>query len=101
MSQDAIGNAPEFQDMLNDLHKAAGEHSYVHHIQDSGYRVNVKMEKNSRGFNYEITVTNASSVDEAIALATDAKAKMEAALEPKPEPEPEKKEAPAEEVKAK
>lgn len=40
-------------------------------------RLNVKLEKNSKGYNYEVTVTGAASVDEAIFLLKDAKEKLE------------------------
>lgn len=40
-------------------------------------RLNVKLEKNSKGFNYEVTVTSAASVEEAIALLKEAKEKLE------------------------
>jgi len=40
-------------------------------------RLNVKLEKNSKGFNYEVTVTSAASVDEAIAMLKEAKEKLE------------------------
>ena len=53
------------------------QHIY-HHSDNDGARVNVKVEKNSRGFNYEATVTGAKSVEEAVALLKDAEAQLKA-----------------------
>lgn len=38
--------------------------------------INIKVEKNSRGFNYEVTVVGAFSVDQAIAMVRDAEQKL-------------------------
>ena len=43
------------------------QHIY-HHYDDPGPRVGVKVEKNSRGYNWEATVTGAHSVYEAMTL---------------------------------
>jgi hypothetical protein len=53
------------------------QHIY-HHNDSDGARVNVKVERNSRGFNYEATVTGAKTVEEAMALLMDAEAKLRA-----------------------
>lgn len=53
------------------------QHIY-HHSDSDGARINVKVEKNTKGFNYEATVTGAKSVDEAIALLRDAQAQLQA-----------------------
>ncbi|MFZ2992607.1 MAG: hypothetical protein WA061_02720 [Microgenomates group bacterium] len=39
-------------------------------------RINIKVEKNSKGFNYDVTVTEAKSVDEAMELVKDAIKKL-------------------------
>ena len=51
------------------------QHVY-HHNDSDGARINVKVEKNSRGFNYEATITGAKTVDEATALLKDAEEKL-------------------------
>ena len=51
------------------------QHVY-HHNDSDGARINVKVEKNSRGFNYEATVTGAKTVDEALSLLKDAEEKL-------------------------
>lgn len=51
------------------------EHIY-HHYDNDGPRVNVSAEKNTKGYNWSATVTGARSVEEAIALLTDAEAKL-------------------------
>jgi len=54
------------------------QHVY-HHSDSDGARINVKVEKNTKGFNYEATITGAKTVDEAIALLKDAEGKLQAA----------------------
>jgi len=52
---------------------------HVYHHQDAdGPRVNMKVERNSRGYNYEATVTGAKTVDEAVGILNDAIAKLRA-----------------------
>ena len=53
------------------------QHIY-HHSDNEGPRVNVKVEKNSRGFNYEASVQGCKDVDEALALLKDAEQKLRA-----------------------
>jgi hypothetical protein len=43
-----------------------------HHRADDGPRVNVSVEKNSKGYNWSATVTGAANVQEAINLVADA-----------------------------
>lgn len=57
------------------------QHIY-HHSDSDGPRINVKVERNSRGFNYEATVTGAKSVEEAMALLKEAEAQLTAAYGP-------------------
>ena len=53
-----------------------GEQHIFNHYDPQGPKINVKVEKNSRGYNFEVTVTGASSVDEALALVHDADTKL-------------------------
>jgi hypothetical protein len=53
------------------------QHIY-HHSDSDGVRINVKVEKNTKGFNYEATVTGASSVEEAMHILKKAQAELEA-----------------------
>lgn len=74
------GVVEDVQDMRAELLMLRQEktsHVYHHNISD-GPKVNVKVEKNSRGFNYEVTVTGAANVDEALAILKDAEAKLAA-----------------------
>jgi hypothetical protein len=52
------------------------QHIY-HHLDDDGPRINVKVEKNTKGSNYEATITGAKTVEDALSLLTDAKARLE------------------------
>jgi len=45
---------------------------HVYHHNDNSPTVNVKAEKNSRGFNYSATVEGARSVEEAMQMLSDA-----------------------------
>ena len=53
------------------------QHTYVHNVPAEP-TINVKVEKNSRGFNYEVTVVGASSVAQAMSLIQDAELKLKA-----------------------
>lgn len=64
--------------VATDLVELGVQHVY-HHSDSDGARINVKVEKNTKGFNYEATVTGAKSVDEAIGLLKDAENKLQAA----------------------
>lgn len=46
------------------------QHIY-HHSNNDGPRINVKVEKNTKGYNWELTITAAPSVAAAIALLTE------------------------------
>lgn len=52
------------------------QHIY-HHYDNDGARINVKVEKNTKGFNYEATVTGAKTVEEALAILTNAQQALE------------------------
>jgi hypothetical protein len=51
------------------------QHTYLHTFPAEP-TINVKVEKNSRGFNYEITVVGAPSVEWAMNLIHDAELKL-------------------------
>lgn len=53
------------------------QHTYIHNVP-SEPTINIKVEKNSRGFNYEITVIGVRSVDEALNILMYAEAKLKA-----------------------
>ena len=60
---------------MNQIRNA--QHVY-HHSADEGAKINAKVERNSKGYNWEVTVTGASSPDEALALIEEAEAKLKA-----------------------
>lgn len=47
--------------------------------------INMKVEKNSRGYNYEVSVVGVESVDDALKLIKEAEAKLKAEYGEKPE----------------
>lgn len=44
------------------------EDQHVYHHTDNTPRINVKVEKNTKGYNWEATVTGAATCEEALAL---------------------------------
>lgn len=52
------------------------QHIY-HHYDNDGPRVNVKVEKNTKGFNYEVSISGAKSKEEALALLVETQAMLE------------------------
>jgi len=52
------------------------QHIY-HHSDSDGPRVNVKAEKNTKGFNYEATVTGAKTVEEAMLILVEATTELQ------------------------
>jgi len=54
------------------------QHIY-HHSDNDGARITVKVEKNTKGFNYEASVSGAKTVDEALSLLKEAQQKLQAA----------------------
>jgi len=52
-----------------------GNHVY-NHAAEVPVKVNVKIEKNSKGYNWEATVVGALSVDEAMALLKEADSRL-------------------------
>jgi len=62
--------------------------SYViHKHEDNGPKVNLKVEKNTKGYNWEATITNAKSVEEAIAMVREAESKLKLQFGAEPEKE--------------
>lgn len=57
---------------------ANAKHTYVHHDNINGVIVNMKVEKNSKGYNWEVGVSNANSVAQALEVLKDAEEKMKA-----------------------
>jgi hypothetical protein len=55
-----------------------------HHYDSDAVRINVKVEKNSRGYNYEATITGAKSVAEAILTLDSARKELDALYGEKP-----------------
>ena len=51
------------------------QHVY-HHSDSDGARINVKVEKNTKGFNYEATVTGAKTVEEAMHILETAEQQL-------------------------
>lgn len=54
------------------------ERQDIYHHNDDKAKVNVKVEKNSRGYNWEVTVTGSTSIDEALSLINEAEMKLSA-----------------------
>lgn len=46
------------------------EEQHLYHHNDQDLRVSMKIEKNSKGYNWECSVSGAKTVEEAIALLT-------------------------------
>ena len=64
--------------MAGNFHTSDNEQHIYHHSDRDGARVNVKAERNSKGWNYEATVTDAKSPDEAMQLLLQTIASLEA-----------------------
>lgn len=60
------------------------ETHFYHHYDNDGARVTVKVERNTKGYNWEAAVTGAKTVDEAMVLLEDAEAKLRTKFGPKP-----------------
>lgn len=60
------------------------QHVYYH---TEGPKINVKAEKNTKGWNYEATVTGAADVDQAMSILNEAVHALHARFDP-PDPEP-------------
>ena len=54
--------------------------NHVHHYnrEPREVGVSIKLAKNTKGYNWEVSVTGAGSVDEAMALAREADARLKA-----------------------
>lgn len=57
------------------------QHVY-HHYDNDGARVNVSVEKNTKGFNYSATVTGAKTIEEAIELLNKAVQELQSKYAP-------------------
>jgi hypothetical protein len=75
----------------------AAQH-HIHTWADQGPKVDIKAERNSRGYNWEIKVSGAKTTDEAIAMLAEADAKLKAQFAP---PEEKPAEPPTEKLKEK
>ena len=53
------------------------QHIY-HHSDNDGVRISMKVEKNTKGFNYEASVTGAKTVEEGMTALKAAQASLEA-----------------------
>jgi hypothetical protein len=53
------------------------EQHIFHHSDSDGIRINVKVEKNTKGFNYEATVTGAKTVEDAMQALKSAQGALE------------------------
>lgn len=53
------------------------QHVYYHH-EEQGPRVTLKIEKNSRGVNWEVSIVQARTVDEGMELLREAETKLRA-----------------------
>jgi hypothetical protein len=60
------------------MNKRIGIQHVYHHNDNDGPKVNVKAEKNSKGYNWEATVTGARSVDEALDMLQEAETGLKA-----------------------
>lgn len=65
----AIAQELEYEPIADETPRRVDVH---HHRDDDGPRINVSVEKNSKGYNWSATVTGARSVQEAINLIAEA-----------------------------
>lgn len=59
------------------------QHVYNHY--DGELKVNIKLERNSKGYNWEVTVTQAKSPDEALQIIAQTEEKLKSKYGPQPE----------------
>lgn len=55
---------------------APAEAHIYHHRDDDGPRINVAVEKNSKGYNWTVTVTSARDLDQALRIIGDAEQRL-------------------------
>lgn len=60
------------------LPMSSNEQHIYHHNEDTGPRIAIKIERNSKSINWEVNVSNCHSVDEAMAIQTEAQEKLRA-----------------------
>jgi hypothetical protein len=77
-----------FQLYNGDLDEVSKDQHTFHH-NDENPRITVKVEKNSRGVNWEVSISNATDPDIALSLLHETETRIKAIYEPKPEPEKE------------
>ena len=65
------------RDALTSQLSMPDQHIY-HHNDAVGFSVNVKIEKNSKGYNWEVTVVGASSVAQALMVMNEAEKSLQA-----------------------
>ena len=53
-----------------------GTEQHVYHHNDGKAKVSVGIERNTKGYNWSVSVSNASSVQEALALLEEARTQM-------------------------
>ena len=66
---------PETIEDVYDADDARQVHVY-HHRDDDRPRINVSVEKNSKGYNWTVTVTSAADLDQAIRIIGDAEERL-------------------------
>jgi hypothetical protein len=52
------------------------EDQHIYHHSNETPTVYVKVEKNSKGYNWEVSVSNCKTIDEAVSLLKEAEAKL-------------------------
>ena len=60
----------------SEYYPLSGVSHVYHHGHETAVKVNVKIEKNTKGYNWSATVEGASSVDEAMALLKEADGRL-------------------------
>lgn len=73
-----IATVDELTEKVNKLSSENKELHVYHHSDNDGAKVSVKAEKNTKGYNWEISVSGASSVEEAMAKLKDAESQLKA-----------------------
>lgn len=61
----------------NVLEALPAEQHIYHHYDNDGAKINVKVERNSKGYNWEVTVMGASTIAEACKLLYQAEQELQ------------------------
>ena len=56
------------------------EDQHIYHHSEEIPRISVKVEKNSRGYNWEVSISTAKTIEEAISLLKEAERKLAASF---------------------